>query len=177
MKKVMLLGMVLVLCLAAVGVGYAHWTKDLYVNGVVNTGTFDAEMSQGVPFDNEYDKEVAEGTCSVVEGGLGVELTVNNAYPCYEVTFPLDVHCIGSVPLHINDISVTSADRFLAVSITDADGGPWQQGYQLHNCEEYWFNVTIHVLQDVEGDLCPEGAALSCSISITVDQFNYPYAA
>jgi len=180
MKKVGLLGLVLVLCLAVVGVGYAHWTKDLSIDGTVVTGTFDAEMSQGTPTDNEpVEKDVAEPTCTLADrdnDGVNeaVDLLIVNAYPSYEATFPLDVHCIGSVPLHINDISITCQDPFLDVQIVDPDTGQFPDlPVQLHECQEYWFDVVIHVIQQVGDELCPEGETLGCSISITVDQFNH----
>lgn len=30
-----------------------------------------------------------------------ITITVTDAYPCYEVWCPIDVHCIGSVPIHV----------------------------------------------------------------------------
>ena len=183
MKKVGLLGLVLVLCLAVVGVGYAHWSKDLHVDGTVETGTFDAEMSQDPPWDNE-NKDVGIPDCTLLDNDQdgvyeAVELTIVGAYPSYEATFPLDVHCIGTVPLHINKISI-EADPFLQVTISDENGpvtpGDQESPVQLHEGDAYWFDVTIHVLQQVGGETLPEGGAtLTCSITITVDQWNYPY--
>jgi hypothetical protein len=38
MKKIGLLALVLVFALGALGVGYAHWSQTLYIDGTVNTG-------------------------------------------------------------------------------------------------------------------------------------------
>ena len=194
MKKVGLLGLVLVLCLAVVGVGYAHWTKNLHIDGTVHTGTFDAELSQGTPYDNEPTdrdpitneliKDVGIPSCELLplesEKPDTVKLTIEKAYPGYIATFPLDVHCTGSVPLHINDISLVEGwSPFLKVTITDTEGAeiPWGRQVnpvQLHYCDSYDFNVVIEVLQEVEDQgTCPEDEYLTCSISITVDQWNY----
>lgn len=174
MKKIGLLGMVLVLCLAAVGIGYAHWTKDLYVDGTVTTGTFDAELSLGEAMDNEQIKDVGDCWAEVVAKDR-VLLTVVNAYPSYEATFPVDVHCLGTVPLHINSIAV-KADPYLDVKLVDpATGAEPVLPVQLHECDMYWFDVVIHVLQNHPDtdELLPQSTELLCSLVITCDQFNY----
>lgn len=176
MKKVLIVGMVLVLALAAIGVGYSHWTKDAYIEGVVNTGTFDLEISQGDPFDNEQIKDVGWGWCDVVAQDT-VILNVENAYPSYMATFPIDIHCLGSVPLHVNQILV-DADPYLDVRVMYqgrdiTDGIP--DFIQLHECDSAWFDVQIHVLQNhpVTGELCPEGAQFGARVTFVCDQFNY----
>jgi hypothetical protein len=174
MKKVVLLGMVLVLCLAAVGIGYAHWTKTLYVDGVVTTGTFDAEMSVGTPSDNEVVKDVGIPSSDVVAQDR-VLLVIENAYPSYEATFPVDVHCLGTVPLHINSICVEANDYLDVKLVDDLTGQAPVLPVQLHQCDEYWFDVVIHVLQNhpVTDELLPQDTQLDASIVIVADQFNH----
>ena len=165
MKKIGLIGIVLVLLLAVVGIGYSHWTKTLYIEGTVQTGTFGVEWSQYAPCDNEGVKDVGVPSC-VIQGDT-VVLTIDNAYPSYEATFNLDIHGIGSVPAHVNLINVTNCDPFLDVTVI-TDPLP----IQLHDCDETPVTVKIHVLQTVGTDLCPEDATMGCSITVVADQFN-----
>ena len=44
MKKIAVLALVLVLCLAAVGIGYAKWTDSLTINGTVTTAEFGVQF-------------------------------------------------------------------------------------------------------------------------------------
>ena len=41
MKRIGLLGLALVLALGALGVGYAHWSDTIFINGTVTTGSLD----------------------------------------------------------------------------------------------------------------------------------------
>jgi hypothetical protein len=161
--------MVLVLCLTTIGIGYSHWSKTLYIDGVVYTGTFDAELSVGDIWDNETDKNVGEVFYDIM-GPDTVLIGIDNAYPSYEGWFELDVHCLGTVPLHINNV-VVDADPFLDVEVLGMDQLP----IQLHECDYHWFAVRIHVLQNhpETGELLPTDAKLGAAITITVDQFNH----
>ena len=161
----MLLSMVLVLCLAVAGIGYAHWTKTLYVDGTVETGTFGVEWSQYDATDNEDLKDVGKASCYII--GNTVHLEILNAYPSYTATFNLDIHCTGSVPAHINSVDVVGGP-FLDVQVIGI-----QECMQLHYCDEIPVTVIIHVLQeDAAGALCPQDALLTCSATIVADQFN-----
>jgi hypothetical protein len=176
MKKIGVLGLVLVLCLAVVGVGYAHWTKTLVIDGTVTTGTFNLEMSQEASADNESTKDVGVQSCELVDlDGDGVmdmvNITIDNAYPSYEAYFLLDIHSLGTIPAHINSLDIC-ADPFLDVRVIGLEQVP---GLQLHQCDAVWFEVHIHVLQNcpVTGELLPQGATLGATITIVADQFNY----
>jgi hypothetical protein len=46
MKKVSILAMVLVLCLAAVGIGYAGWTDKVNIDGTLTTGNLDIVLEE-----------------------------------------------------------------------------------------------------------------------------------
>ena len=169
MKKIGLIGIVLVLLLAVVGIGYSHWTKTLYIDGTVTTGTFGVEWSQYDPCDNEGIKDVGVPSCSLNAAKDTVTLSIANAYPSYEATFNLDIHGLGTVPAHVNMINVTSCDPFLEVTVM-TDPLP----IQLHECDETPVIVTIHVLQNNDaGDLCPENAQMSVSLQVVADQFNH----
>ena len=179
MRRFGLVGMALVLCLALVGVGHAHWTKNLYVDSFVQTGTFEAELSQCEPYDNEDTKGVATPTSSLVDADLdgvceAANLTITGAYPCYEAVFPLDVHCLGTVPLHVYGIDATADNGWLEIAVLDeVTGQPPALPIQLHQWDSYWLKVVIHVAQeDDAGVLCPDGETLGCSITINTVQYN-----
>jgi hypothetical protein len=166
MKKIGIIGIVLVLCLALVGVGYSHWTKTLIIDGSVTTGTFGVEWSVMGSSDNEIDKDVGMQGITVVDNV--VYLSISDAYPCYEATFELDIHGTGTVPAHINAVNMLACDPYLDVQII----GPSM--IQLHECDMAYVTVIIHVLQeDAQGVLLPMGATLGVALEIVCDQFNY----
>lgn len=52
MKKIAILALVLVVCLSALGVGYAKWTDEIVIDGKVETGTVDINV--GTIFSGTY---------------------------------------------------------------------------------------------------------------------------
>ncbi len=46
MKKIGLICLALVLALGGLGIGYASWVDTIYINGTVNTGTVDIEITE-----------------------------------------------------------------------------------------------------------------------------------
>ena len=152
--------------MALAGVGYSHWTKTLVVDGSVTTGTFGVEWSVIGSYDNEDTKDVGVQMIDI-DGDIAF-LSISTAYPCYEATFDLDIHGLGSVPAHINAINVLNQDPFLDVEIIGPDL------IQLHECDMANVTVIIHVLQNnAAGDLLPMNATLSVGLEIVVDQFNH----
>jgi hypothetical protein len=61
MKKIGLLLMAIVLSIGALGVGYAAWTDQIFINGTVNTGevNIDAEYFSGSEIYKDVDNETA----------------------------------------------------------------------------------------------------------------------
>ena len=99
MKKIVLICMALVMALGAVGVGYALWSDSLFISGTVNTGNIGLIWSQGTPYDTEIAaKNVSHGECSIT--GDTLSITVFDAYPGIAYHFPIDLHGVGSVPVH-----------------------------------------------------------------------------
>jgi len=54
-RKLSVICLLLTLCLAVIGVGYASWSKNLYIQGTVSTGDVDIDFvsSTVVISDNE----------------------------------------------------------------------------------------------------------------------------
>jgi len=96
------------LLLASAGIAYAMWSETLKVNVTVNTGEVDVEWSSwecnDTGIDPGYDKDV--GKCSVSdetqdeEGDvIKLNITLDNAYPSYNVTILGEVDNIGTIPV------------------------------------------------------------------------------
>ena len=46
MRKIGILALALVMAIGALGVGYAAWTDTIYINGTVNTGSVDLNVTE-----------------------------------------------------------------------------------------------------------------------------------
>ena len=159
MKKIGLVCLALVLALGALGVSYALWSDSLYLNGTVETGTIGLEWSQGVPYDVGDYKGVSDYYCSIVDNTLTI--TILNAYPCVEYHFPIDVHGIGSIPVHTSWM-VTGGNIDPAwIMMPD-----WGQ-LQIHQGDEYLGEVVIHLDNSAE-----QGVIYTFSCELYYWQYN-----
>jgi hypothetical protein len=148
MKKIALLCLALVLALGALGTAYALWYDDLFIEGTVYTGTFDVEWSQGTPYDDEpAGKDVSYGYCNFDNENDVLFIYIVDAYPCITYTFPIDIHCVGSVPAHFCPLYVFDGNIDPSwVTFPD-----WSQ-LQLHEGESAWGNITVHLDNTAEQD-------------------------
>jgi hypothetical protein len=109
MKKVALLSMVLVLLLAAVGVGYAKWSKDITIDGYIQTGEVAIGICDAwcVEWPEAEGKDV--GWCDVFyeEGGQILEIQMFNTYPCYGCDVYYLINNLGSIPVKVEAINLT----------------------------------------------------------------------
>ena len=119
MKKIGLICLALVLALGALGVGYARWADNLYLEGAVTMGevdwAFDNHLTPGAypevtQHDNGIDplwgKEVGSTEWLFIDSDIDgdydtLQLTILNAYPFYYNHLSTWVHCNGSVPIII----------------------------------------------------------------------------
>lgn len=149
-KKVLLLSMVLVLAFAAVGIGYAGWTKTLNISGTVATGNVDLTMTEMGAWDTDDELGMKDfsGIVCVVDGDT-LTVTVTNAYPCIDYYNKVNIHCSGSVPVHIHNISFTGVPRFAQVTLEDMAGAEIVASpdypIQLHPCDELIVIVHVHI--------------------------------
>jgi hypothetical protein len=113
--------LILVIALAAVGVGYAFWSETLTIQGTVQTGEVDVEFSTYLPVECvdtqtglcEEEPALKDGAanCTVEwgknntdEGDDGSDLltvTVTGMYPSYHCKVSFDVTSTGNVPVHV----------------------------------------------------------------------------
>jgi len=148
MKKVTLLSLVLVLCLASVGIGYAYWSDKLFVDGTVSTGN--VELVWGTPtWECDDDKDASSVVADV--DGKTLVITVADAYPCITYTVNFSIICTGTVPVHFEDFVVLDGTTLPAVAYSVAytnaalfDPEPADGILQLHQTEILTGTVTIH---------------------------------
>ena len=145
--------------------------------GNVYSGWIDAQKPQ----------DIGSATCvlsdekpaGAVDGVMDkITITVNDAYPCYEVWVPVDVHCAGSVPIKVyytmtagpvaNELDVSmvtdpaaaSGDKTLVGAVSAATA------VKLHNCETARALLYIHGLQPG----MVQGKSYTITITITYIQ-------
>ena len=137
MKKIGILALVLVSAFGALGIGYAHWSDTVYVDGTVEMGSltlaFDfvepplcqeyyRDPSTGALIEGEWlDKEVGDVDCSyddyiedvhsLKEGYKKLTILVSNAYPQYIVHTTFKLHNIGTIPLNVCEYIITGEKR------------------------------------------------------------------
>lgn len=89
---------VLILALAAIGVGSALWSETLTIDGDVTTGNVDVE------FDFVFTDDLgAEGECSHTGAPNELTVTMANVYPTYECHLQFDVRNDGSIPVLVDE--------------------------------------------------------------------------
>jgi hypothetical protein len=142
MKKIGLLSLALVLALGALGVGYAHWTDTICIEGTVNTGSVDINVEYYSGTDIYKDLRT-DGIVTVYwvkdcagnivwssgtppEEGLlvawaaaepgpaddTVVITYNNTFPCETLVADIIVHYTGSVPAMVT-ADIDTEDEWL----------------------------------------------------------------
>jgi hypothetical protein len=161
-----ILFMVLVMALAALGVGYGHWTKTLDINGSVTTGEvnadFDSASTSDTGIDPGYTKDV--GTCTV--SGVGTQtltITVDNAYPSYTCDVDFTITNTGTIPLKVNALSLTGGAPEVTVDWTTV-----AVGQQIEPGEEAPGDIHIHVEQ-----CAAENTTYTFDAQIELIQWNY----
>lgn len=142
-----ILFMVLVGMLAAIGTGYALWSKTLNIQGSVQTGEVDADFDAATTndpvgtIDPGYDKDVA--SCEV--SGVGTQtltVTILNGYPSYTCAVDFLVTNTGTVPVKVQSFDITGVPPELDVTLTDLPVGTQiDPGIEAHG------DVHIHVNQ------------------------------
>ncbi len=162
---------ILVIALAAIGVGYGLWSKVLFVSGTVATGNVNAEFlspsTNDTGTDPGYTKDV--GSCTVAlaaQPGAGpndlLTVTITNGYPSYSCTVSFSVKNSGSIPVMVQAFNFAGLPPVLDLTAelptvgTQIDAGHTADG-----------RLTVHVRQEAE-----ESANYVFSAAITLVQWN-----
>ncbi len=161
MKKILGVCLVLAIALSALGVGYALWSDTLTINGTVDTGNVGLEWSIEYAGDDEPTGKDISSVCADIVGKELV-IIVNNAYPCVNYTVVAEIHCVGSVPVHLTGIVFSGVPAGVTVTAT-----PDVTGMQLHYCDSVTVTINVHLDNSVD-----QLAQLSFSASVTAEQWN-----
>jgi len=163
--KMALLLSTLVIALMVVGTGFALWSKTLYINGTVNTGTveagFDNVMCNDNGIDPGYDKDVASCTVEVSQDHQTITVTINNAYPSYSCDIDYDILNKGSIPVKIQSITINAPSE-VTVEVTGISVGDQIDPDQLIHGD-----LHIHVEQTAA-----QGATYTFTVDILLVQWN-----
>jgi predicted ribosomally synthesized peptide with SipW-like signal peptide len=130
MKKIVLIGLAVIMALGSLGVGYAMWSDTVTINGPVTTGSLNLSFDYVEPplvqeayynelgqlvFGEYLDKEVADYNVyytdyeeeGAKQGYQRLVIEIDNAYPCYVLLTTFKLHNIGTIPLHVTDYVIT----------------------------------------------------------------------
>jgi len=219
MKKIGLLLLALVIALGALGVGYAKWTDTVTISGTVNTGTLILGIKDlstndpkgtldtlcapepNVPAGTERkDVGMFVSTNGAVKTGCegyyaNIIENMTNVYPGYYGESTIELKNCGTVPLKIEDISLTAISGDLTPwmlfkwSVTDENGneyGPYSGniqaletalvGQQIAGGKTVEFVVGICFQEwaviDDKDVIMPQKANMSFSLRFTGSQWN-----
>jgi hypothetical protein len=174
MKKFGLLCLAIVLALGSLGVGFALWSETLYINGTVYTGEVDVQWTWCSCSEIES-KDVATVTCDISDP-YTLYFTVDNGYPCYTADCEVELTNVGTVPVIIENITVTP-DNFTIASASGANDGElyvvYNDGWksQLHPYPDQPHtsasSIRIHVEQ-----CAAQGATYTFTVTIDAYQYN-----
>ena len=171
MRNIGLLFAISLVALAVMGMGYAHWSQTLYINGTVTTGKLCVgirDMGTNDPpntKDPGKDKDVGV-TISINVGDPKcyhnntpyyeeIMYKIENAYPCYNSTGFFWIANCGSIPVNITNVSCTYNTTALEVTVSDITG-------QLDPCEVIDGTIDFHVKQEAEQN---KTYIINCTVS------------
>lgn len=174
-----------IMALAGVGASYAMWNDTLIMDVTVSTGTVSVEWS----IDNVHDTEPLDKDVSSIEAvidGKEMTVTITNAYPCITYHLFFDIHCTGSIPVHLYPyysppfgnwpiipgtyaLEGVSVEYRTGQGLTGGDPIDDIIGYQLHNCESVYGHLMIHFTNDMP--IYP-GETYSFSWTMNAIQYN-----
>jgi len=109
----LLLALLLVLALATLGLGYAHWEKLLDIDGTVNTGEVNAIWTAANTTDpvgaNDLkdatgarsDKDVGMLECTIDANPQILHYTIHNGYPSYYADCEVEWTNNGTIPVDV----------------------------------------------------------------------------
>lgn len=183
--KMTMVASVLLIALMAVGVSYALWSKTLYIDTWVETGDLNVVFIGVTNMDPlgpppsldpknmtaRWDKDVGWTTVD----GIGLEeinITLHNVYPCYFNDLEVEFNNTGSVPVKIQNITVTPDNFAIASGYGHNDGELWIDwvngvGTQLDPGDSAANGLKIHVEQSAVQE-----ATYTFTVSIVVVQWN-----
>ena len=163
MKKFGLLLLAVVLALGTLGVGYAMWYEDLFIEGTVYTGELDVGFY--CPWGNCYDDETKDySSIARVRDGKNLEITVTNAYPCVTYTCEFCIVTEGTVPVHFGPWIIDRGNLPAGATVTVT---PDLTGVQRHPTDHQECYISVHLDNDAA-----QGATYTFSVDLRAYQYN-----
>jgi hypothetical protein len=172
---------ILIIALAAIGVGYGLWSKVLFIGGTVQTGNVNADFVNASTNDSGHELDPSTipglerkdvGNCEVVIGDQTpndlivnndlLTVTIYNGYPSYSCTVDFTVWNSGSVPVKVQAFNFTGLPPVLDLTTS----GP-SVDTQIEPDHGVAGALTVHVRQEAE-----ESATYTFSAAITLVQWN-----
>ena len=162
-------------------------------------GNLDPGWDSSIPEYVTYDKNVAStnstnGTWKCSHGGDSfydsVTETIDNAYPSYAPEMTIEVANCGSIPVKVTGMSEShdNADLNPYVELKKWDiylNGVFQEtgsgetelgvaiyGMQIDPCDVVKIIITKHIIQEINGVLCPQGQTINFTETVTFVQWN-----
>ena len=173
--------LVLILALATLGMGYGLWSKTLYINGTVETGSVNAEWSFVGCFDVE-DKDVGTTTGWIDELDAQImHFQIDNGYPSYVGDCEVEFTYLGTVPAKVEAIRFLPAPELTNCTVEQSPTTgsftatcdqltvTWGNGLciQLHNGDFLASSLRAHVEQDAE-----QLSTYTFGVEIQLNQWN-----
>jgi hypothetical protein len=149
MKKIGLVVLALVCALGTLGVSYAHWSDELYIEGTVEMGDFlvgweDILLEED---SDDLDKDVCDMVCTLEDPETGVhhepvqtvyhtlDVYIDNGYPQFRGLNKVTIKNAGTIPAHIVDVIVTPGTGLASAveASWDVNGNPID--WELRNAD------------------------------------------
>jgi hypothetical protein len=141
-KKMMATFTILIIALSAAGFAYAHWLDSVQIEGTVDMGSLTFGFTRIVAeWDSEDyenyppEKESATGECTLSEPVMDVHtnktvykvLTFNitGAYPQYWAINKFTLDNAGTIPIKMQNVTITLPAGFTLVEDPDYPGAMW----------------------------------------------------
>ena len=175
---------VALIALSIAGFSYAHWCETLTLNGTITSGEVKGAIvtwysnDPGETIDPNYTKHVATTTCWINETDPHYAyVTIENAYPSYEVKFTCDIKNTGTIPWLMQTPKVngiTLVDGVYVDVDLDGDGLPDAnfmyidgENKQVEPGGFVEFSLRIHIKQTAT-----PGTIYTFTITVDVCQWN-----
>lgn len=153
-KKLAAIFAILMMALGVAGFAYAHWEKVIVIDGTVSTGTLHLTPTFHASTDD------VKGYCTVdweiYEEENTMDVWIENAYPCINVTATFGLLNDGSVPAGLYKWTATYDDTTVTIFDADNIGGsiinPGMTEDEVETALENWIESLVGNYADVEID-------------------------
>jgi predicted ribosomally synthesized peptide with SipW-like signal peptide len=97
--------MILMMALAALGVGYAWWTEQLTTTGTIQTGSINVKLENATT--SEFDPlDVASCSTNISGDGKSISVVITDAYPACTCSIKFNLINVGTIPAKITNVNL-----------------------------------------------------------------------